>query len=811
MREGVSPVVAEVIIVAVAIAAAVGAWSWLTSMQASSQAQYSANIQNIQQLPLTIESAEITTPYTWYVTLRNPNSTNVNISEITSTIKNAVGTPCARASGFIADSNTIPPGGVEKVLFYGWDNCKIPKNAEEWSVEIDGANGLKSELPITVNATTMGLLLWIPFESVYPPYDWSGNEYNVHYYDERFIGTLAETHNGELTDANTNNADGNTPPQWVVGKFGYALKFDGLDDYVEVNDIHVDTTDPDANTTVCLWFYWDPDSAKTNTWEYNWILVEWSSNYDLWYSNGIIGITTGQGEKLGTPWSEPQKWTFICATFPNNYPENNAFAKIWINGVPQHLQLYGNTPASRSVSETLDIGGSKTERYEFPGIIDEVRVYDRVLTDKEVQELYHGEDVRQGLVLYLPFKKGSGTIAYDWHNWTGNGIWLSGTESNSNKVEYVYITDSLPSTITTPYTLVARAKVYRADDALLARTTAQSDIFLGVENLRPCIHVDYNYNDGVPPLNLCINDMNVYGKECTIVGSYTPPDGPARICANCGGTTECNYISKYYYGNPDPAQNTAGANIGATGGEDAIYDTRGYIYEVRYYSRALSEKEMKCIINNPSCLTDDNNLVAMYMFREPCTTYYPDTIGETNKVCRAPPIRKDSDGRNYVEFNETWNNEFWIEGQKFHMPKTAFSIVVNTAITKDLNSSKYTMIRKQCAFLLDGWTSNIPSFNVWGDGCTFNNTGVGYNPLTVGKWYTLGGIAEVGKPVWSFQDGAVQHGVGNVTSINDSNAPLGIGNWFSEYYDGKMKNLLIFSRPLSTKELDALCKLFGTC
>jgi len=41
---------------------------------------------------------------------------------------------------------------------------------------------------------------------------------------------------GSLIDANVTNIDGNSPPQWTGGKFGSALEFDGLDDYVEIPD-----------------------------------------------------------------------------------------------------------------------------------------------------------------------------------------------------------------------------------------------------------------------------------------------------------------------------------------------------------------------------------------------------------------------------------------------------------------------------------------------------------------------------------------------------------------------------------------------
>jgi hypothetical protein len=58
---------------------------------------------------------------------------------------------------------------------------------------------------------------------------------------------------GLLKDANTTNDDGNTPPQWTDGKFGYALRFDGIDDYVRVEDSpSLDIVD---EITIEAWIY----------------------------------------------------------------------------------------------------------------------------------------------------------------------------------------------------------------------------------------------------------------------------------------------------------------------------------------------------------------------------------------------------------------------------------------------------------------------------------------------------------------------------------------------------------------------------
>jgi hypothetical protein len=62
--------------------------------------------------------------------------------------------------------------------------------------------------------------MWLTFDegSGNIAYDYSGNK-----------------NNGVLLDANATNNDGNTPPQWTNGRFGKALSFDGVDDYVGIS------------------------------------------------------------------------------------------------------------------------------------------------------------------------------------------------------------------------------------------------------------------------------------------------------------------------------------------------------------------------------------------------------------------------------------------------------------------------------------------------------------------------------------------------------------------------------------------------
>ena len=76
------------------------------------------------------------------------------------------------------------------------------------------------------------------------------------------------------------------------------------------------------------------------------------------------------------------QWVMVTATYDGNA------AKMYINGV-----LGGSSNISSSVTSTnMFIGASNSGGYQdFPGLIDDVRIYNRALSAAEVQALYNAE------------------------------------------------------------------------------------------------------------------------------------------------------------------------------------------------------------------------------------------------------------------------------------------------------------------------------------------------------------------------------------------------------------------------------------
>ncbi|MEM5830250.1 MAG: LamG domain-containing protein [Candidatus Aenigmatarchaeota archaeon] len=198
-------------------------------------------------------------------------------------------------------------------------------------------------------------------------------------------------------DGNVSNNDGNTPPQWVDGKIGKALQFDGVDDYVIVNDSI--SLNPVTAITISMMVKLtsDPNCDGNNNWRS--VMRKGSaagttSGYDIVLEESRaftfdIGSTYniryyGYGGVL--PLNE---WTFVAFVYDSSIPQTKIYfngneinGQYWSRGngtiISNTQPLYINNP---SVSCPAGSGN-------FPGIIDEVRIYNRALSDEEIKLLY---------------------------------------------------------------------------------------------------------------------------------------------------------------------------------------------------------------------------------------------------------------------------------------------------------------------------------------------------------------------------------------------------------------------------------------
>ena len=189
---------------------------------------------------------------------------------------------------------------------------------------------------------------------------------------------------------------------WVRdGKFGKALSFDGSDDYVDSGNI----PDLGQEFTVVLW-----SKRLGNTGVYG-ALISIDGSY--WSTiGGFLIFDNNSGVIKGRIRNDASN-TETAVTLETSVPNNvwRFYAVVWDKPT---LKGYRNGKLVDSETWDYDIGwnvfkthiGRWTGDY-FYGLIDEVRIYNRALSESEIQTLYNGGTVTDGLVGEWKFDGGN--------------------------------------------------------------------------------------------------------------------------------------------------------------------------------------------------------------------------------------------------------------------------------------------------------------------------------------------------------------------------------------------------------------------
>jgi hypothetical protein len=185
-----------------------------------------------------------------------------------------------------------------------------------------------------------------------------------------------------------NNGSLVNAPSWTDGIFGKAVQFDGIDDCVEVPHSGILNN---ANFTIEAWIYLDEDIGNTQA-----RIVSKQQTNAFSYSMNIFGkgLHASEGNQLvlstgtGMTWIHLQSntylanktWYHVAAT------HEDTTSKLYINGT---LDISGTT----AIQTTLNLGvltigclhmTGYNATYFFPGVIDDVRIYSRALSQAEI-------------------------------------------------------------------------------------------------------------------------------------------------------------------------------------------------------------------------------------------------------------------------------------------------------------------------------------------------------------------------------------------------------------------------------------------
>lgn len=213
---------------------------------------------------------------------------------------------------------------------------------------------------------------------------------------------------------------------------GYALEFDGTDTYVEVADSP--SLDIIEQITIEAWIY--PHTVDIQTPDWRTIIAKLASYAEAYgflttqlQNEVCFYIQTGGVARLvsfGCLDIQKDAWNHIVGTF-TMAPGDNMF--LYHNG---EIKVYGEVSHGTIGTSDLPLliggvnyhspGKSSYAPYHFDGIIDEIRIYNRVLTAAEVQEHYNGIfNDETGLAALWHLNEGFGTETADGSGNANNG------------------------------------------------------------------------------------------------------------------------------------------------------------------------------------------------------------------------------------------------------------------------------------------------------------------------------------------------------------------------------------------------------
>jgi len=435
-------------------------------------------------------------------------------------------------------------------------------------------------------------------------------------------------------------------PTWVDGKRGKALNFDGVDDVVNAGSAAVLDNLTASTFSVSAWiyprsmggsFFMKRDSSGN---------AGWSSH--IYDSNGRMRVSITRLSGLNRITSNnainTNVWQHVVFTWSGGTLAANI--KIYINGKETTYSYTEdiNGTLDNDSANPLTIGGESDGGSPFPGLIDDVRVYNRALSATEVQALYKSGVAKfapptdKGLVGYWSMNEGTGTVAGDG---SGNGnrgtltngpTWVDGKRGKALNFDGSNDTVSLANlgvntaasakntvsfwmykrvgggtaNYSMPFGFNSYDLTFNSDSNSFGFNTRNSDV-LGVSSdglLNRWVHVVGVFFNGTP--SSTNNDLYIDGVRQTI----TLLQGSSVSRSVSSGAN----ISGWFY--------------------DSNYKFNGLIDDVRVYNRALSATEIQALYNTGAAKfapPTDKGLVGYWSMNEGTGTVAGDGSGNGNR------------------------------------------------------------------------------------------------------------------------------------------------------------------------------------
>ena len=423
-------------------------------------------------------------------------------------------------------------------------------------------------------------------------------------------GTTVKDESGHGNDGTVYGAT------WTTGISGKALNFDGVDDYVDIPDS--DSFDDLSEFSVSLWINMDENDPR------DWPVIigrQKNNNQGLWcfqdQHTHHLGLNIGDGATntggdtkfLTVPINE---WHFVTFAFDGTIMRNYIDGKYKHSHIP--LINYLN-------SKTNFYIGGRHSGY-FNGSIDEVAIWNRVLSPEEIEAHYlakrAGGSIKNSAqsesnntksvspaiaqestdtVLILHFDEGSGSVAKDESGHGNDGTiygatWTTGISGNAlgftgEKVSYVGIPTSSSLDIRSAMTISAWINPSKVTsyDRIVAKPHTE---FASPHNIYSLIFD----NAGHARFEGCIGEHKTGINGISII----PLNEWTHVAATYDGSQLKLYVNGNLEGTKDVTEKICANIMPLYIGSNVFFsgeNFNGAIDEVAIYSRALTSEEIK--------------------------------------------------------------------------------------------------------------------------------------------------------------------------------------------------------------------------
>lgn len=170
-------------------------------------------------------------------------------------------------------------------------------------------------------------------------------------------------------------------PELVKGRFGNALEFNGVSDWVEIS--HDDSLTVDRNVTVMAWIQTPRHNGPANA---PWQGIVAKGNNPRSYSfyteaGGSLHLSVGdfQGSDSNRK-VKLNEWQHVVAQV------DDGVHRYWINGINAGSFNVNAVLPGRADRAAVLIGNSHEASRAFLGLIDEVHIWNRALSEAEILE-----------------------------------------------------------------------------------------------------------------------------------------------------------------------------------------------------------------------------------------------------------------------------------------------------------------------------------------------------------------------------------------------------------------------------------------